>query len=108
MTSRENEAKVAESREDEGKRVSAIEAEAEIVQAQQPLGTKDAELGLGVSSEKKEDAGVRDEEEEEQQQQQREGRNGKLPFSRARCVALVSTVTGAAFLNVNHQLSVHL
>lgn len=59
--------------EKEGGQVSALEEEAEIVQAQQPLGENDLE-----------NAPPRNE----------------LPFSKARCIALVVTVTGAAFLNV--------
>lgn len=31
-----------------------------------------------------------------------------LPMSRARCIALVATVTGAAFLNVSHSSQLHL
>lgn len=57
--------------------ISTLDEETEIVQAQQPLSVKDLELAAG------------------------EGREGNgLPFSKARCIALVATVTGAAFLNV--------
>ena len=61
---------------------SASEAEAEAVQAQQPLSVKDDQIV-------------------EEKAADEEGRRaGKLPFSKARCIALVLTVTTAAFLNV--------
>lgn len=36
-----------------------------------------------------------------QEQQQEQEQEPGLPFSKARCIALVATVTGAAFLNVS-------
>ncbi|PSN73451.1 MFS general substrate transporter [Corynespora cassiicola Philippines] len=54
-----------------------LDQEAEIVQAAQPLSAKDEEEARSVA----------------------ESRAPGLPFSRARCIALVLTVTGAAFLN---------
>lgn len=34
-------------------------------------------------------------------EQNRDGKESKLPFSKARCIALVATVTGASFMNVS-------
>jgi hypothetical protein len=68
-------------KEKDGGAISALEEEVETVQAQQPLSVKDLE-GCAV------EAG-------------HHGHDGNgLPFSKARCIALVVTVTGAAFLNV--------
>lgn len=55
---------------------SMLEIEAEAVQAQQPLSAKDEE-NVAASAE-----------------------GSGLPFSKARCIALVLTVTTASFLNV--------
>jgi len=66
-----------------------MEEEAEVVQAQQPLSMKDVEIGA------REDGNGGG------------GNNGNgdgLPFSKARCIALVVTVTGAAFLNVRFSI----
>ena len=60
--------------------LSAIEIEAEIVQAQQPLS-------------------VQDQKDEENAAEEAEAKPG-LPFSKARAIALVITVTAASFLNV--------
>jgi hypothetical protein len=60
--------------------VSILDEGAEMVQAQQPLSIKDEEVATGRKGEEKKGNG--------------------LPFSKARCIALVATVTGAAFLNV--------
>jgi hypothetical protein len=38
---------------------------------------------------------------QQQQEQEQEQEQPPLPFSKARCIALVATVTGAAFLNVS-------
>ncbi|KAF1957218.1 MFS general substrate transporter, partial [Byssothecium circinans] len=69
--------------EKDGRRMSATESEAEIIQAQQPLSKEDAELGISTRPEEDVENASTD----------------KLPFSKARCIALVLTVTGAAFLN---------
>ncbi|KAH7135414.1 drug resistance protein [Dendryphion nanum] len=68
-------------------RESRLETEAEMMQAQQPLVAKDEEaLEVRVANEEEDGEG--------------DGEGGsKLPFSKARCIALVLTVTCAAFLN---------
>jgi hypothetical protein len=71
--------------------ISALEEEVEVVQAQQPLSVKYMEMGKertgdAVGDAEAENGGV--------------GGDNGLPFSKARCIALVATVTGAAFLNV--------
>lgn len=63
--------------EKDHREVSALEEEVEIVQAQQPLDAKDEEEAARSEAE------------------------GRLPFSKARCIALVLTVAGASFLNVS-------
>jgi hypothetical protein len=74
-------------KEKESDEISASEEEVEVVQAQQPLSVNDLEMG----KEKLDDAGA---------EGGSVGNVDGLPFSKARCIALVATVTGAAFLNV--------
>jgi hypothetical protein len=68
-----------------------LDEEVEVVHAQQPLSIKDLEMG----KEKVDDAGTHG---------GSVGNGNELPFSKARCIALVATVTGAAFLNVRSHL----
>lgn len=60
-----------------------------IIATSRPRGVGDSATEDGGGSELKEDAS---------------GEDG-LPMSKARCIALVATVTGAAFLNVSDALS---
>lgn len=63
-----------------------FEKEVEVVQAQQPLSVQDMEIGAREGGNDGGDG---------------EDNASGLPFSKARCIALVATVTGAAFLNVS-------
>ena len=65
-----------------------IQVDAEIVQAQQPLSEEDRD-------------------EEKANVVADEATENKLPFSKARCIGLVLTVTCAAILNVSLLLSFH-
>jgi hypothetical protein len=56
---------------------SVLEVEAQVVQARQPLSSKDGENISATPAEE----------------------GSQLPFSRARCIALVITVATASFLN---------
>ncbi|KAF2643611.1 MFS general substrate transporter, partial [Massarina eburnea CBS 473.64] len=67
----------------DGKEMTAKEKEAEMEQSQQPPSTKDEELGVVTRISDTEGGGAQ----------------GTLPFSKARCIALVLTTSTAAFLN---------
>jgi hypothetical protein len=71
-------------------KTSFADMEKEIVQAQQPLSEKEQDeenAAIGAIS---------------------DGEESKLPFSKARCIALVVTVTCAAFINVKLLLRICL
>lgn len=75
--------KHGDGKEKDPEKESVLEVEAEVVQAQQPLSAKDEEnISSGAVPAGDAEGG------------------SNLPFSKARCIALVLTVTCAAFLNV--------